>query len=1138
LTSIPGLGIDADTKFRIVAITNMNPAPSMGNNAQSDVGGVTEGTSLDKIYTKLIEPQTPTSTNNINDGGILDRSDCPSINPVGATDGTITGSSTEASGTTIKVSVYESNGTTKIGSGTTTTSGADWSINVSSLSPSVTLAAGQIVKATAQASGEGESYDNCNPVTVTDCSQITATPTATQVKKISGSKGYDLVMNGFPQGTQVYLYKQDYTLRGVGDLKYSVTNPYTTTSNNQTFSFECQTGNCFGTDVYMFRFKEPNKCISDYYVSCDYGGTPSATPTITNISITPDTTVIRGRGTATGSTIYIYSNGVKIGTATSGSSPYNYYATVSGLTLGQVITAKQIVSGSCLSSATAGVTVTRPAFKPVINFSGCAIGTVTSLSGFSAEAAGSTIMLYRVDGTRTELGSTTVAADGTWTKTGLSLTSTNQVVAAVTAGTNLTVSPDSDPVTISTQTNISNYTIGFTQPTEGETAVSGTISGGSYSVTLKVYVDEVLVGSGVSVDYAGNWSVTGLNSFDLAVGSKVQATVTATGSCESVLSSTYTTVKCESPVNKAISASETTLCSGSYGSITIENAEADVIYTPILASDNSTFGFSGMGDGGNLVITTNALNANTTVKVKASKFPLGTCDLILTGSIAFTVNPLPAAPTVNTSTQSFCVLGMIADLAATAPNGSTVRWYAASTGGSPLVGTTALTNNTTYYAESYNETTGCVSSSRTALTVQQGTPTAPTANANQTFCPSTTVASLNAIAPSGYSVEWYAAASGGSPLASNTVLGDHVDYYAQSTSGACVSTSRTQVTAHIDAIAAPTADATQTFCNSATVADLEATALEGYSVEWYAASSGGSALSNAASLVNNTKYYAQATSGACTSVSRTEVTAQIIVPAAPTADDTQTFCGSATVADLAATVADGYSLQWFAASSGGTALFTSSALVNGTTYYAGSLSAGNCASVTRTAVAVQIGTPQTPTASATQNFSPGATVADLAASVSEGTIYWFAASSGGEALASNTLLVNGATYYAGTVEYGCNSTRDDVTVVLAWSVTVSSSNGNISKSVPGTASGTPNMSYYSNGTSVTFTGTPSAEYVLTGWKVNGSTVASNPDGTLTLTVDGDKTVEAIFTKIIVYRSSANGYWTTSNSFISSIDKSS
>lgn len=58
--NLASLGITSDTKFRIVAVTTMNHKAAIGNNALSDIGGVTSGKNIDQIFTDLIEAQTPT----------------------------------------------------------------------------------------------------------------------------------------------------------------------------------------------------------------------------------------------------------------------------------------------------------------------------------------------------------------------------------------------------------------------------------------------------------------------------------------------------------------------------------------------------------------------------------------------------------------------------------------------------------------------------------------------------------------------------------------------------------------------------------------------------------------------------------------------------------------------------------------------------------------------------------------------------------------------------------------------------------------------------------------------------------------------------------------------------------------------
>jgi hypothetical protein len=90
-----------------------------------------------------------------------------------------------------------------------------------------------------------------------------------------------------------------------------------------------------------------------------------------------------------------------------------------------------------------------------------------------------------------------------------------------------------------------------------------------------------------------------------------------------------------------------------------------------------------------------------------------------TGTV--TVTPAPAAPT--SAGNSRCGAGTVA-LSASVAGGNTIDWYAAATGGSPLAGGTGTLNYTTpsisattiYYAEARNITSGCRSTTRTAVT--------------------------------------------------------------------------------------------------------------------------------------------------------------------------------------------------------------------------------------------------------------------------------------------------------------------------------------------------------------------------------------------------------------------------------------
>jgi hypothetical protein len=245
-------------------------------------------------------------------------------------------------------------------------------------------------------------------------------------------------------------------------------------------------------------------------------------------------------------------------------------------------------------------------------------------------------------------------------------------------------------------------------------------------------------------------------------------------------------------------------------------------------------------------------------------------------------------------------------------------------------------------------------------------PAAPTGSAAQSFCSgaSPTVANL---AATGTGILWYAASSGGTALATSTILTSG-NYYASQTVGSCESTARFAVAVTVNTTpSAPTGSATQSFCSgtSPTVANLTAT---GTSIQWYVASSGGTALSTSTALASG-NYYASQTVGTCESTSRFAVAVTVnTTPAAPTGSATQSFCSGAspTVANLTAT---GTGIKWYSASSGGTALSTSTALSSGN-YYA-SQTVGGCESTARFAVAVTINALPTGVISGTQTINNG-----------------------------------------------------------------------------------------------------------------------------------------------------------------------
>ena len=114
-----------------------------------------------------------------------------------------------------------------------------------------------------------------------------------------------------------------------------------------------------------------------------------------------------------------------------------------------------------------------------------------------------------------------------------------------------------------------------------------------------------------------------------------------------------------------------------------------------------------------------------------------------------------------------------------------------------------------------------------------------------------------------------------------------------------------------------------------TVANLQATGTE---IKWYSTETGGDALEATDAISNGTTYYASQTVNEVESKNRLAVTANIDpTPCAPTGSAAQIYSAGATVASIQAT---GSSIRWYLASSGGTALASSTALISGTHYFA------------------------------------------------------------------------------------------------------------------------------------------------------------------------------------------------------------
>jgi hypothetical protein len=246
------------------------------------------------------------------------------------------------------------------------------------------------------------------------------------------------------------------------------------------------------------------------------------------------------------------------------------------------------------------------------------------------------------------------------------------------------------------------------------------------------------------------------------------------------------------------------------------------------------------------------------------------------------------------------------------------------------------------------------------VTVTGGTTVLPpTAASPQTRCTGQTVATLVA---TGTAIQWYAAPTGGTALATTTVLAAGT-YYASQTVGG-VEGARTVVVVLINA--SPTA-ATAGSNSPVTVGsplNLTSSSTGGTSQVWagpnsYTSTAQNPSIASATTAMAGVYTVTITSSGICTATATANVIVNAVVAtvAPPTAANPQTRCTGQTVATLVAT---GTAIQWYAALTGGTALATTTVLTAGT-YYA-SQTVGGVES-TRTAVVITVNALTTPSVS-------------------------------------------------------------------------------------------------------------------------------------------------------------------------------
>ncbi len=615
-------GIDENTLLRFVGATVADAAAFIGSNEASDIAGTNEF-----YFSDIFECIPPIKISEIATANTDCRTSCPSINSLAHGATAVTGTSTEQDSTVIEVF---KNG---ISIGTAKVSAGIWSLT--GISPA--LASGDEIKATAKDSSRYVSFDDCN-IQIVECSSV-LNNLEIHNNRICGS-GYisGFLFKIYHNGVEIPLAGDSlFTELNGGNWVYSCNG--TSTCNNSGAS-------CMQNGWYDVTQEIPGSCESKC-VGIGRGAQTSILPVITTDPIKTNTTSVNGTG-INGSIIILYQDSTILDTAIVNSSGV-WSVSVSGLTACSEITARQVESGKKGSDLTAPVTVlsTNTYHKPIITGNYCITsGIISTVTGTSVEGENSEAEVFV---NSTSVGTSLVLANETWELTGLTINIGDSITARIISGAGCLSESELSDTVIVTKASVSTATINSPNY-EGNGSVSG-ICQSETSSKIYLYQDGILVGS--TNVFGATWDVINIDANTLYAGGILTITRALTGECESNILATDT-VLCHAPANLTITPAQSEYCENENAELVVGSSENDIVYTPILVSDGSVIGYSRIGNGSDLTLTTYALTNTTDITVKAEKICPISCESH-TDSVTITINPLPdTALAVSSASANIC----------------------------------------------------------------------------------------------------------------------------------------------------------------------------------------------------------------------------------------------------------------------------------------------------------------------------------------------------------------------------------------------------------------------------------------------------------------------------------------------------
>jgi len=418
--------------------------------------------------------------------------------------------------------------------------------------------------------------------------------------------------------------------------------------------------------------------------------------------------------------------------------------------------------------------------------------------------------------------------------------------------------------------------------------------------------------------------------------------------------------------------------------------------------------------GGTLIPSTTAL---TTGQYFAAISDLLTgCESATRLPVDVNVND-PGTPTLVTAgVQTFCKEDL-PTFASIQTNEANIVWYTATTGGTLIPSTTALTTGQ-YFAAISDPATGCESAARLTVDVivnDPGTPTLVTAG-TQNFCLAN-APTFASIQTNEANIVWYTAITGGTLILPTTALttGQYFAAISDPATG-CESASRLTVDVIVNDPGTPTlvTAGVQNFCKEdlPTFASIQ---FNQANIVWYTTLTGGTLIPSTTALTTG-QYFAAISDllTGCESATRLPVDVNVNDPGTPTlvTAGVQTFCKE-DLPTFASIQTNEANIVWYTAITGGTLIPSTTALTTGQYFAAISDPATGCESAARLTVDVIVNDPGTPTlvTAGTQNFCLANAPTFASIQTNEANIVWYTALTGGAVIAPTTALTTGQ-YFA------------------------------------------------------------------------------------------------------------------------------